>query len=271
MRPRESLTELEPDAGDALPDAVADFYYALGAGRAQDAASSFAADAVYAIPGDPDNENAPRTVYRGAEIREGVASDPALGRRHHIRVCLSDGLNCLLEGPVLAEDDVATNHFAVSIQLDENRRIARMLSFRTPPIDDPIGTDVENASGVDIRSAVDGYFGELEAGRFEQAAEYFSADCLYSHPPYAPGTPRANFRGEPELLAGFKVRGPQTWSHEIPISIQRGAHLMLEGCAYLDGTPEGPSGSFVSSATVDEDGKIKRYLAVYAAPLIERR
>jgi hypothetical protein len=270
MNSEEALAALEPQAGDALPDAVADFYQALGAGRPQDAAASFAADAIYAIPSDLVDESSPRNIHRGAEIRQALAADPALDKRHAVRLCCREGSNCLLEGPVFDADGDHAEHFAASIQLDGNRRIARMVVFRTPPIEDVAGTAPENPSGIDIRSSVDGYFSELETARFEKATGFFSADCLYSHPPYAPGRPRAEFRGEDELLAGFEARGPQTWTHEIPISIQRGPHLMLEGYAYLDGTPSGPSGTFVSSATVDAEGRIKRYLAVYTAPRVER-
>jgi len=105
------------------------------------------------------------------------------------------------------------------------------------------------------------YFAHLQAGRFEAATEHYSSDGLYSHPPYSPGAGRAEFRGHAELLAGFEARGVRPARHFFHVSVQRGGDLMIEGHATVDGTSEGPQNSFVSSASLDADGKIRRYVA----------
>ena len=69
---------------------------------------------------------------------------------------------------------------------------------------------------------LDTYFEHLEHGRFAAAADCFSEDCLYSHPPYAPGAGRAEFRGRAELLAGFVRRGNRPYEHTLAVTLQRG-------------------------------------------------
>jgi hypothetical protein len=262
---------LVPLAGDPLPCAVSELLAGLGDGDAERAAGGFAADALCAWPAVEDDESAPRASGAGRQVAALLTADPRLGQMHLVRLCCTEGPECLLEGWILGPAGERARSFAASIQLDEAGLISRCLLFRTPAVEDAAGTDVRNRSGIDIQAAVDEYFEELGAARFEAATTFFSADCLYSHPPYRPGTPRAEFRGREELLAGFEYRGAQAWRHEIDASIQRGAHVMFEGHVLLDGTPDGPSGSFVCSATVDEEGKIRRYLATSCAPMVPRR
>jgi hypothetical protein len=50
--------------------------------------------------------------------------------------------------------------------------------------------------------------------------------------------------------------------------VQRGADCFIEGVVENDA---GPKGSFVSSASLDRDGLIRRYVAFYTAPPIPRR
>jgi hypothetical protein len=100
----------------------------------------------------------------------------------------------------------------------------------------------------------------LIAGDFGGAAACFSIDCLYSHPPYRPGTPRVEFRGRDALRRGFEQqRGARPVRPAISRSVQHGADCLIEGV--VDGDP--PGGSFISSATLDPDGLIRRYVAYY--------
>ncbi len=172
-------------------------------------------------------------------------------------VCLDDGANRLVEGR--AGD--AT--FAASLQLDAAGAVTRCLLFRTPVIEPP---PVAPGAG-DALDVLDTYFAQLERGRFAAAADCFSEDCLYSHPPYAPGAGRVEFRGREELLAGFVRRGNRPYEHSIAVSLQRGSHCMIEGAA--TGTSLG--GSFVSSLSLDGDGRIRRYAAFYCEPPVPRR
>ena len=53
------------------------------------------------------------------------------------------------------------------------------------------------------------YFAALMNSRFHEAAAHFTADTIYSHPPYAGGTERVLFRGREALGRGFvEQRGP---------------------------------------------------------------
>ncbi len=258
-------------AGDALPAAVERLLDGLSRGDAEAAANGFARDAIWAPPGDEGDEVAPRAVCRGRAIAAAIAADPQLGRRHEVRLCVHEGPDCMIEGQIIGDEGTPSGSHGASFQLDRDGSITRALVFRAQPVEDNAGTERENISGVAIQEKVDQYFAELDAARFEAATGYFSAGAFYLHPPYSPGGPRVAFRGGAEILAGFRGRGPQDWAHLIDASIQRGAHLMFEGHALVDGTPEGPTGSFLCSATVDEEGKILRYLAFYTAPMLPRR
>lgn len=258
-------------AGDPLPASVESLLAAFAAGDPAAAAACFSADAIWAPPADEDHETAERAVHEGDAIEAALAADPHMGRAHDVRVCLLEGDDCLLEGDVLDADGNPSRGYGMSVQLAGDGKISRVLLFRIEPVVDNAGTDRENHSGVEIQTQIDEYFEELNAARFENATTYFSADGMYLHPPYAPNTPRVAYAGTDELLAGFEKRGAQTWAHFTDVSIQRGAYMMFEGHVLVDGTPAGPTGSFVSSATVDEDGKVLRYLAFYTAPMVPRR
>ena len=52
-------------------------------------------------------------------------------------------------------------------------------------------------------------------------------------------------------------------------SIQRGRHCILEGL--VEGLPDGRSGSFISSLSLDDDGRIERYVSFYCEPSVARR
>jgi len=262
---------IAPRAGDPLPPSVEDLLTSFAAGDPEAAAACFSADAIWGVPSDEDHETAERALHQGEEIAAALAADPQMGRAHDVRLCLREGDDCLLEGEILGDDGTPVRGYGMSVQLAADGKIDRALLFRIEPVVDNAGTDRDNLSGVEIQTQIDEYFHELDAARFENATTYFSADGMYLHPPYAPNTPRVAYAGTDELLAGFEKRGAQTWEHFTDVSIQRGAYMMFEGHVLIDGTPEGPTGSFISSATVDEDGKILRYLAFYTAPLLPRR
>lgn len=271
MAEETDTVQLTPRAGDPLPASIEALLAAFAAGDAAAAAECFSADAIWAPPADEDHETAERAVHGGDAIAAALAADPQMGRAHDVRLCLVEGDDCLLEGDILGADGKPERGYGMSVQLAADGKIDRLLLFRIEPVVDNAGTDRDNPSGVDIQAQIDEYFHELDAARFENATTYFSADGMYLHPPYAPNTPRVAYAGTAELLAGFEKRGAQTWEHFTDVSIQRGAYMMFEGHVLIDGTPEGPTGCFISSATVDEDGKILRYLAFYTAPLLPRR
>jgi SnoaL-like domain len=221
------------------PLAVATLLEALGEGRVNDAAGAFEDDALYAYP-NGDDETAERSTARGRDaIRRALA---ARSPEHpEPIVCVQAGSDCFVEGRVVA----AT--FVVSVQLGADGAIARLLSFRP---------------------TLDRYFRHLTAGEFAAACACFSEDCLYSHPPYSPGAPRAEFRGRGELLAGFEqTRGVRPARPEIVCCLQRGSECFIEGV--VGGIENG--GSFVSSVSLDRDGLIRRYAAFYSKSRVPRR
>jgi hypothetical protein len=216
----------------------------------------FAEDALLAYWDGKGAETAPRTFAHG---RDEIAAASAFGEE---LVTVQDGANRLVEGRR------ADGSFAASLQLDPDGAVTRALVYRTLPIDpSPTWAAGDSAAPADARAVLDTYFEHLDAGRFADAADCFSADCLYSHPPYGPGEPRVEFRGREALLAGFAKRGARPWSHELVVVLQRGAECLLEGTA--GGTALG--GSFISSLSLDTDGRIRRYAAFYCEPPVPRR
>jgi hypothetical protein len=185
-------------------------------------------------------------------------------------VSVRDDENWIVEGALVAANGSSVATFAASAQLDPSGRIVRCLVFRCPPVEPSVGwgRGAEEASG-DGLEILQRYLDHLTAGELVAACECFSRDCLYSHPPYAPGAPRAEFHGRDELLRGFRqTRGPRSSRPRIVCGVQRGADCLVEGVVEND---EGPKGSFVSSASLDGDGLIRRYVAFYTAPPVPMR
>jgi hypothetical protein len=222
---------------------------------------AFAEDALLAYWDGTGEETAPRTLVEGREdVRS--ALEAALGPRPEILVCVDDGASCLLEGRLALET------FAASLQRDAAGAVTRCLLYRTSYIEPSPTWAVEaDVRPADARVALDTYFEHLEHGRFAEAADCFSEDCLYSHPPYAPGAGRVEFRGREELLAGFMRRGNRPYEHTLAVVLQRGSECLLEGTA--TGTALG--GSFMSSLSLDGDGRLRRYAAFYCEPPVPRR
>ena len=65
------------------------------------------------------------------------------------------------------------------------------------------------------------YFEALDAGAFDEAAAQFSADVVYSHPPYRhtgiDSDDRLVFHGRDELRAAFTARGKQNFDHRVVV------------------------------------------------------
>jgi hypothetical protein len=228
---------------------------------------AFADDALFAYWDGSGDETAERTVVigRGA-IRGALAATPEM----RPYVSLRDDENCFVEGVLIAARGRTVATFAASAQLDLSGRIVRCLVLRCPPVEPSVswGRGAEEASG-DGLEILQRYLHHLVAGELVEASECFSQDCLYSHPPYAPGAPRAEFHGRDELLRGFRrTRGPRSSRPSIVCGVQRGADCFVEGVVENEA---GPKGSFVSSASLDGDGLIRRYVAFYTAPPIPRR
>lgn len=229
----------------------------------------FAGDALYAYWDGDGDETAKRTVVLGREAI-GAALAATCDMRATRLVSLRDDENWFVEGALVAASGGTAATFAASAQLDASGQITRCLAFHSPPVEPSAswGRSSETGSG-DARAILERYLRHLMAGELAEACECFSENCQYSHPPYAPGTPRAEFRGRDELLHGFRqTRGPRSSRPDIVCSVQRGADCFIEGVVESDA---GPKGSFVSSASLDDSGLIGRYIAFYTSSRIPRR
>jgi len=169
-----------------------------------------------------------------------------------------------------AEAETDTGSLALSGQLDDRRAVRRALVLRGgscggagPRPWHDVGRPAPNALEI-----VDRYFTHLSAARFAEAVDCFAEDCMYGHPPYGPGMPRAVFRGRAALLDGFeRIRGPRPGRVAITASGQCGAACFIEGV--MEGIPDG--GTFVSSVMLSTDARIGRLAAWYTAPRVQRR
>jgi ketosteroid isomerase-like protein len=259
--------------GDPLPDALTAYYADLDAGRMDEAAARFSADVVYAVPVAGEIETSPRIVYRGRDaLADRFHRRGRVPEGHEVQLAVRDSSVCLLEAVVRvpgAARPVGT--FVASAELDGDGLVRRYLAFMCTPVVDPAPTGAGPAPA-DAGTVVHEYFAALDSGDFEGAAERFSADVVYSHPPYRhtgiDGADRVVFRGRDELLAAFRARGRQSFDHASLASIQRGPHCLFEGV--VNGLPDGGSGSFVSSLTLDGDGRIQRYVSFYCEPSVGR-
>lgn len=234
-----------------------------------DGIGAFAEDALLAYWDGTGEETAPRTLAHGSEQIRAALPDAAFGGgRPEILVEVEDGSDRLLEGLLTGGSNGTSETFAASLQRDRAGAITRCLLYRTPLVEPSRTWHGESvARPGDARTMLDAYFDHLGHGRFEEAADCFSEDCLYSHPPYAPGTGRAEFRGRAELLAGFERRGYKAYAYRFSVVLQRGLDCILEGTA--SGTALG--GTFLSSLSLDADGRIHRYATFYCEPPVPRR
>jgi ketosteroid isomerase-like protein len=265
------MTEVK---GHPVPATLSDYFSALDGGRLEQAAACFSADVLYAIPPAAGDEVGPRRECRGTESTlDWFAQRGTRKSEHQILICVADGPSCLIEGVV--RDLAGTGEystFAASVQLDGDGRIARYLAYLSADAIIPGPADDRQVPASHGAQVLKGYFNSLESGAFEDAAGYFSGDIVYSHPPYRhtgiTDDHRINFLGRSALLDGFRRRGKQSFNHRILVLGQAGPNCLVEGV--VDGLPYGRTGSFVSSLSLDTDGRIQRYISFYCEPSVRR-
>lgn len=236
---------------------------AVSSGQHDEAVSLVTPDALSALPPPgPHEETAPRHQATDREQLKKILPG-SLGDAP-ITVLTAAGTtdgHWLLEGRI--ESDPPETLIA-SFATTEDELISRQLVFRCQPVEPPPTTPTTNHH--EGLQAVERYFEHLEAADMPAAVACFATDALYSHPPYkhAPEEGRAEFRGHAELLAGFERRGYRTVHHELLAHAQSGADFLVEG-----GTDDEPGGgSFISSVTLDADGRIRRYVALFTQPRV---
>ncbi|HET7050265.1 MAG TPA: hypothetical protein VFI54_18515 [Solirubrobacteraceae bacterium] len=148
----------------------------------------------------------------------------------------------------------------IGLTFDTGGLVRRLVLFRAAQI--PPSATGESASAPPGQPIFEAYFDDLMNSRFREAAEHFSVDALYSHPPYAGGSERILFRGRKAVWRGFAIeRGPSPARQVITGFWQRGDRVFIEGV--VAGIPNG--GTFVSTAQISPHGEITRYVAFYSA------
>jgi ketosteroid isomerase-like protein len=256
--------------GDHVPGAIAAYYRALDRGDVGAAAACFSENVRYAVPWPRAIETAPRRVVIGRSLlAEYFRARGASAHTHEVTSCLVAGDTCLLEGvtrPLVGGHPDST--FAAAAQLDETGSVHRYVAYQCRPAVPPMDGERESGLVVEARELVDRYFHALDAGDFEAAVDCFSDDVVYSHPPYRhtgiDTEGRITFRGRAELLAGFNARGRRSFEHRILTCELRGSHGLFDGV--VEGLPNGNTGGFLSTMTLDGEGRIRRYLSFYCEP-----
>ncbi len=257
--------------GDGVPGVIAAYYRALDRGDVAAATVCFSNDVRYAVPWPDQIETAPRRLIGGrADLARVLRRGGAAAHRHELTFCVVASDTCLLEGetrPLVGGRPDST--FAARALLDETGLVREYVAYQCRPAVPLTDGECESALVVDARALVDRYFRALDAGDFEGAADCFSDDVVYSHPPYrhtgidsADG--RITFQGRDELLAGFNARGRRSFGHRILTCELRGSYGLFDGV--VEGLPNGNVGGFLSTMTLDGEGRIRRYLSFYCEP-----
>ncbi len=273
------MTDRAPLLGDPLPPVVDRCYRSFDGNDLDAVVACCTDDVLCAVPVAGVIETAPRRVCDGLPaVRAWFDERGPRPRRHDPTMCVVNGNDVLLEGQVIdtgSGDPIST--FLASIQLRTDgsgeQRISRYLAYACDGLVDPYAGTIDWSADADASAVIDHYFHELETGAFEAAADCFSPETVYSHPPYRhtgieePG--RITFRGRPALLGGFRARGKTSFRHRTVAEGQRGRCYLFEGIV-VD-LPNGGSGSFISSAVLDDDARIARYVSCYCEPAVARR
>ena len=108
----------------------------------------------------------------------------------------------------------------------------------------------------ELPRAITDYFTHLENNDFESAAEQFTEDCVYYHPPSYQDSIKVEGRGD--LLEYFaEVRGPQDIDHGLEKIV-----ISKDTIAFIGHQTGGDTGDdyFISYAEL-KDGKISYYMA----------
>jgi hypothetical protein len=148
----------------------------------------------------------------------------------------------------------------VGLSHDSAGAVSRLVWLRAPLV--PAWEANGASTAPDARSILERYFADLMSSRFGDAASHFTAETIYSHPPYAGGRERVLYRGRDALERGFVTdRGPSPARQIISALWQRASRVFIEGV--IEGIPRG--GSFFSTAQLSAEGKIARYVAFYSA------
>ncbi len=175
----------------------------------------------------------------------------------------------LVEGIRRTERTEST--FVASVTIDDEARVSRYVDYACDGVYPLPSSSTGPQDGLALASVVDKYFDQLDRADFDAAAECFSADVIYSHPPYRHtginDGGRITFHGRSTLREAFERRGPTSFDHVVDVVAQNGSVGLIEGRVL--GLPNGAFGSFISSCHLDDEGKIKRYISFYCEPGVD--
>jgi ketosteroid isomerase-like protein len=123
------------------------------------------------------------------------------------------------------------------------------------------------ASRAEVATIVARYLEALEQFDLEAAADCFTDDLFYSHPPYSAedNGGRHEVRGRAALIGLFRERGRRPVIHKIRSSATDGSVAFVEGVFTLKGEV---GGSFVSVVELAGDGCIASYVAYASVPAV---
>ena len=200
--------------GDPLPPALAAYWQAsMPAGSAMPP-PCFSRDALLRRTARGDVETAPRTVTTGSA----ALLERFVERRTAALAARRPPLRRPMDlTPSSRERGVRSRgRSVVDVRVQRPHRCRRShrpvprLRLRRRPRSSPTDVD-ERIEPADASAVVRDYFADLDGGRFAAAAARFSADVLYSHPPYQhtgiDDPDRIEFRGRPALRAAFDAPG----------------------------------------------------------------
>ncbi len=117
-----------------------------------------------------------------------------------------------------------------------------------------------------VTSPLDRYFRAIDAGDVEATTAAFADDALYIRPSLEVPGKLETIRGREELREYFRRRGKLPFRHEVRACAVDGPACFVEGAAYVE---DKLTSTFLAHVTPDDDGLIKRYLALMASALDE--
>lgn len=113
-----------------------------------------------------------------------------------------------------------------------------------------------------MNSALDAYIDALDDGDMEAAAAVFSEDAVYARPGFVVEDGKRVvdvLRGRAAIAGYLQKRGKRPNRHQIRIRSSDGNRCYVEG---VEQGGQWGDQVFIATATIDDDGLIKRYLGV---------
>jgi hypothetical protein len=233
---------------------------ALAGGRARAAGPCLAADVQAWFASPQQGLSAAVETPNGADDAAGALARLAPSSLR-IVASLAAERTCWAEIIRLADREHET--CIAGLTCNDDGDVSRLVWLRAPLV--PASGLAADAAVPDGRPVIEAYFADLMRSKFRAASAHFTADTIYSHPPYGAGTERVLVRGRDALWRAFATERGTTPARQIITGYwQRQCRVFIEGV--VEGIPHG--GTFVSTAEITSEGEIARYVAFYCATRI---